>query len=142
MALQPTHTTCNPSTQPATHAPNPPPTPRTSGESSPAASTELLPARLSVDLLRRAPRHDAARTVPLPTRAAACRGLSYPNPHPHPNPSSNLHPNPNPNPNSNLNPTPNLHPNPNPKPNPNPHQARQGFRRLRGAPLPLAGLSR
>eukprot|EP00964_Phaeocystis_antarctica_P140865 scaffold105779_cov42-Phaeocystis_antarctica.AAC.1 len=71
MTLQPTHTTCSPCTRPTTHAPNPPPTPRTSGESSPAASTELLPVRLPVDLLRRAPRHDATSTVPLPTRAAA-----------------------------------------------------------------------
>ena len=69
--LQPVH--------PARHPRHPPPIPRTSGESGPAASTELLPTRLPVDLLRRAPRHDAARTVPLPTRAAARRGLSNPN---------------------------------------------------------------
>ena len=79
MALQATHTTCNP-TQPATD-------PRTSGESGPAACTELLPARLPVDLLRRASRRDAARTIPLPTRAAARRGLSNLRNSPQPSPS-------------------------------------------------------
>ena len=140
---------CKPRTQPATHAPSPPPIPRTSGESGPAACTELLPARLPVDLLRRASRHDAARTIPLPTRAAARGGLSNPiyrNPHPHfyPHPirNSSPSPSPSPNPRPNLSPSPSPHLDPDPNPNPIAPQTRQGLRRLRGAPLPLAGLRR
>ena len=136
---------CKPRTQPATQ----PAIPRTSGESGPAACTELLPARLPVDLLRRASRRDAARTIPLPTRAAARRGLSNPihrNRHPHfyPQPfrNSSPSPSPSPSPRPNLSPSPSPHLDPDPIPKPIAPQTRQGLRRLRGAPLPLAGLRR
>ena len=68
------------------------------------------------------------------------------NRHPHfyPQPfwNSSPSPSPSPSPRPNLSPSPSPHLDPDPIPKPIAPQTRQGLRRLRGAPLPLAGLRR
>jgi hypothetical protein len=144
MALQPTCTSCNPCTQPATHATRHPSHAPQVRAAQPPPRSCCPPGSQSIFC-------DAHRATTLPAQyrflpalrhvEASLTLIVYPNPHPHAYP--NLIPNPNPSPNPNLNPALALAlTDPKPNPIPNPHQTRQGLRRLRGAPLPLAGPSR
>ena len=144
MALQPTCTSCNSCTQPATHATRHPSHAPQVRAAQPPPRSCCPPGSQSIFC-------DAHRATTLPAQyrflpalrhvEASLTLIVYPNPHPHAYP--NLIPNPNPSPNPNLNPALALAlTDPKPNPNPNSHQTRQGLRRLRGAPLPLAGPSR